>query len=733
MLNFLPIGIARRLFFALAFFALTILFLFACGRGTRKKPTSQFVGSTLVPNSTSQLAGKGVIKIGVKAEGLYEISSTEIIKIIPGWENANPARLRLTLRGQAQPVWITTQGNTYSLVFYGYPSDSRYTDENSYMLAGDGGEPLLQMEERKQLEASSLPVDKFLTTIRFEENKIYAPQVREGDHLFWISLTGRKKQDFEVSLPKLANGSGHIRVMVWGSTESPNEFDHHLIIKVNDQVLIDEKWDGAGRHMLEADIPVGLLRDGNNKVLVEAPGDTGAAAEINYVDWIEFRYPRQAEADDDVLAFEITSEMVVSTLNLNKFSGSISMVDVTVPTDTVRITGSTGENNLIFTGEFGHRYLAVGPNGFSKPAHLAPAVFTPDLRAPNSGADYIVIGPQDLLVPLSPLLDWRASQGLKVISVPLEAVYDQFNGGIPEPEAIRAFISYAANYWEPAPRYLLLVGDATYDPHGYISPPEANRLPVLFVQTDFGGETASDVLYGDVNGDQRPDLAVGRMPAQNANQVRTLVEKTLSYEQSTADQDWQKKVLVIADGQEPSFKSDAQAFLDRLTAPYTGTLYAPEAGVKDAQAKVGAYFEEGYGLVGYFGHGSINMWGKDRIFMGEDVHSLTNRERLPVIINMTCLTGLFIHPKVTSLMETLLWYDKGGAVAVLAPTSLTLPSSQSYLSQALIDTLMHNPGATLGEIYLQAQQKIPENVSGAQEVLLTFLLFGDPALKLGGK
>jgi hypothetical protein len=733
MSNFKLAGTARRYLFAILCIILLFSYLAACGGGDRKNPTETVAGSTPEPVSTEAPAVTGALKIGVNEERLYEITSMDIKRWMPGWAKVDPAHLRLTLRGQAQPVWISTQGNDFSMMFYGIPSESRYTDENIYMLAGGvDGDPLL-MEEKQLPETNSSALESFLTKIRFEENKVYAPQVIDGDHLFWLSLPGRKTQDFEVDLQKIASGSGRLCVSIWGSTESPVEYDHHLVISLNGQKLMDEKWDGAGRRMLMADIPAGMLKDGKNMVLLEVPGDTGAAAEINFVDWIEIDYPRQAEADNDFLAFDITNQMAGSPLRLGEFGGPIVVVDVTVPTETVRFTGSTAGNDLIFLGEAGHRYMAAGLKGFARPAHLTPVAFSPDLRAPDAGADYVVIGPHDLLQPLSPLLEWRGSQGLKVISIPLDAVYDQFNEGMPEPEAIRALMTYAAKSWHPAPRYLLLVGDATYDPRGYISPPEANRLPVFFVQTDFGGETASDALLGDVNGDRLPDLAIGRIPAQNADQVRIIVEKTLAYEQSSAVEDWRAKVLAIADGQETSFKSDAQTFLDGFTAPYQGMLYAPEAGVKDAPEKIRSYFDEGYGIIAYFGHGSIKMWGKDRIFMAEDVSSLANLARLPVIINMTCLTGFFIHPKVVSLMETLLFYDQGGAVAMLAPTSLTLPSSQSYLSQALTDVMMRNPTATLGEIFLQAQGMVPAGDAGAREVLLTFLLFGDPALMLGFK
>jgi hypothetical protein len=727
MSNFIKASAARRYFVILVFVFLFTFFLVVCGRGTGKNRPSPVIPPTLAPVSIEPASVTGALKIYVDAEGLYEISSDEIWKQMPGWEYVPVDHLQLSLRGSAQPIWSSAEGNSFSLMFYGSPSESRYSSENTYILKVSDKAPL-QMGVKVLGQASSLPQETFPATIRFEENKLYQPQVEDGDHYFWLSLPGVSTQTVEIDLPELTNGSGHLRVAVWGSTKSMMEFDHHLVISVNGFVVVDDKWDGAGRREFDADIPAGVLREGKNTVQLDAPGDTGAAAEINYLDWIEFRYPRQAIAEHDFLAFETNAESASSPLHLRNFSGSISVVDVTVPTDPRRIEPSDGEKNILFTGETGHRYIAVGSNGILKPTRITPLVISPGLTEPGMGADYVAIGPQDLLQPLSPLLDWRASKGLKVLSVPVEAVYDQFGEGFPEPGAIQTFMIFAAQHWQPSPRFLLLVGDATYDPRGYISNAEANRLPVIFVQTNFGGETASDVLLGDIDSDEIPDLAVGRMPAQTPDQIKILVEKILRYEQSGSGGDWRDRVLVIADGQDSSFRNDAQDFLDHVIAPYHGVLYAPEAGVKNATENVKAYFEDGYALISYFGHGSINMWGKDKIFMANDVETLSNLEKMPVIINMTCLTGLFIHPKVTSLMETLLWYDKGGAVAMLAPTSLTLPSDQNYLGQELIDAFMQSPSFTLGEIYLHAQRKVPANKSGVHEVLLTFLLFGDPGL-----
>lgn len=573
--------------------------------------------------------------------------------------------------------------------------------------------------------------DRSIATVHAEENWLYSPRVAEGDHWFWVSLPAPRAQTFDIDLTAVAPGSGRLRVDIWASTEAPASPDHHLRIAVNGELVADERWDGQGRHTIEAGMPANLLIEGTNSVTLEAPGDTSVAADITFVDWIEIRYPRLLVAEEGRLAFEGSG----GPQQLAGFSGPVTVFDVTDPREVTRAAHIREQETpsgtaVTLQGKQGHRYVAVGPTGYQRPLRILPAVTSPDLRASANGADYVAIGPADLLEPLQPLLDWRAGRGLEVMAIPVEAVYDQFNHGLPEPEAIRTFLKYTAQSWQPPPQYTLLVGDATYDPRGYVTPADANRLPTFLVPTVFGGETASDVAFAQLDDDPWPDIAVGRMPARNPEQVRTLVGKTLAYEQELPDGPWRQRVLAVADGQSPSFRADAQAFLDRFPMDYQTVLLNPEAGAADASQAVSQHLAEGNVLVAYFGHGSVTQWGKDRLFTTADSAALTNDDPLPVMLNFTCLTGLFTHPEVESLTETLLWQPKGGAVAVLAPTSLTLPTDQSFLSQGLVDAWLEDPSATLGQIVLRAQRRVPADTPGVRDVMQTFLLFGDPALHI---
>ena len=316
------------------------------------------------------------------------------------------------------------------------------------------------------------------------------------------------------------------------------------------------------------------------------------------------------------------------------------------------------------------------------------------------------------------------------MAIPVDEIFDRFSYGMPEPEGIRSFLRYAHQTWDTAPKFVILVGDATYDPRGYISEWKANRVPSFMVNTSYGGETASETLFAQMDDDMLPDLAVGRVPARDSKQVQIFVEKLIAYENQTDDNAWQHRILAVADAPDPIFHGGAEAFLDQFSTIYQTELIALEEKSSGLDDQVKDGIEKGSLIVSYFGHGSIDMWGKDQLFTASDAAELHNEDRLPVVMTMTCLNGLFTHPEIESLAETLLWNSNGGAVAALAPTSLTLTTDQIYLSRAIIDNLSDNPGASLGELLLSAQREIPVENHGAFEVMLTFLLFGDPATRL---
>ena len=693
-------------------------------------------------------SSSSVLKIYTDEQGIYELDNANLKPF--GIEINPEKRLYLFSRGKEQTFWIEDRDDENVIRFYAGPGRSLYTQSNIYWLVTElgviknlGWDNDEEFEESTAIETddftlSGLPRTSYAAFHHAEKNLVYSPLVKEGDHWFWMAIPAPGSQDFEFDLSAIESGSVRIRFGFWSNTEARLEPDHMVKIELNGEPILDESWDGKGPWVVEAETPAIVLQEGANRITIENPELEGVLANNLYLDWYEVIYPRKPVAENDRLQIESNGV----ELKISGFSGPATVYDITDLQEAMSV-GSisnplTVGNGETWQGKAQHKYYLIGPNGYLQPTGITPLALSPDFRRDLGGSDYLAIGPPDLLQPLKPLLDWRTEQGYKVKSIPVEAIYDQFNYGFPEPQAIRDFLKYATRAWNPAPRYLVLVGDASFDPKGYISPAEANRLPTFLVNTDYGGETASDVLFTRL--DQAPvtgtqtmqnvwlDVAIGRIPARNPTQVSTLVGKTLDYEQSETPEI--AGILAIADGQEATFRNEAQAFLDLFPSDYPLVLFTPDPGTKDANTQIISYFDQGYLLMAYFGHGSVTMWGKDRLFSTEDIPALVTKHRLPVVVNMTCLTGLFTHPKVESLAEALLWHLGGGAVAVLAPTSLTLPNDQSFFSEAFVRNLLGSPDATLGEHVLAARQEVSMDQPEVQDVLLTYLLFGDPALRL---
>jgi hypothetical protein len=665
------------------------------------------------PSAATPLSSARVLKLLAADEGIIAVRPAEL-----GWSNVDLAAVQVKHDGIAQPTWL--DGDT--LRFYAPLSPTRYVSETVFWLEpGDRPGPRIPEQPTAPRGDPGL-IDHYTATLRVEENHVYSPQAEGGDHWFWAQLPAPITKTIPFTLTALVDAPARLTLDAWASTEAPAAVDHAARILLNDRLLGEYAWDGPGPHTIEAEVPAGLLREGANTATLILPGVKDVTADITFLNWMELDYPRAFVAQNDRLAFDSRGGLH----QLSGFTGPIDVFDVTQPD---RVTRTRLSADAIFAGEAGHRYWAVGPQGY-RTGRVEAAQLTPDLRATNNAAQYLAIGPSDLLEPLQPLLAWRAAQGLKTKAVPIEAIYDQFSAGRVDPEAIRSFLRYAAQAWTVKPYYVLLAGDASYDTLSYTTPRQANSVPTFLVQTVFGGETASDVGFAQLDDDEKPDMAVGRIPARDAEQVRVFVEKTIAYEQKAPAGEWRSRVLAVADGQEPAFRDDAQRFLDQLPTGYRKDLINPPAGAPQANAEIVGDLNRGSAIVGYFGHGSVMQWGKDSLFTVQDAAALQNGNRLPLVINMTCLTGLFTHPRVQSLTETLLWKSDGGAVAVLAPTSLTLSSDQSVLSEALAQALANDRAARLGEVFLQAQRAVPAQDLGAQDVLRTFLLFGDPALKL---
>jgi hypothetical protein len=295
--------------------------------------------------------------------------------------------------------------------------------------------------------------------------------------------------------------------------------------------------------------------------------------------------------------------------------------------------------------------------------------------------------------------------------------------------------------------YVLLLGAGNWDYKGIYGDlygpgfSSMNYLPSYLTFTEHAGETVTDEWFARVSGDDPiPDIHIGRLPAQGPDEGEVMVRKIIDYETSANTKTWEKHALLVSDNETEAYEVIFEAMNEEIAALLPQDMSAPFRGYLDDYFFVGdlnddlmAELDAGALLVHYSGHGSNQIWAHENIFENADVGDLSNNERLPFVVSMSCLTGYFAYPEAwsfPSMAEVLLNSQGKGAVAAFMPTGMTEPEGQHIMDQALFEAVFTEDTRTLGPAVSQAKQTLLANGAEYEEVSETFLLFGDPAMSL---
>jgi len=332
----------------------------------------------------------------------------------------------------------------------------------------------------------------------------------------------------------------------------------------------------------------------------------------------------------------------------------------------------------------------------------APAEAIPDARSPeDTGPDtsppgpfnYLIVTADGLTKTAQAFADYRTQTGYKVLvrTVSELAPANADDGWIGT--EISEFVAGRYKTRVPdSPFYLLIVGDADAEDND-----RATCVPSLYWPGGWEG-AYSDNFYADVDGDDVPDLAVGRIPVRTDQDGLLMLEKVKAHETTYTVGPWNHRIHVWAG--EGGFGEDIDLFIETIATkgleavPYDYDLVFayrnPDSNYYyfPFEEKIHDLLTEGSVMVTYMGHGGGEL----------DVPDLSKvivQNRQAFTVFFACGTGDYIGANDCETEKVLKL--EGGPMAAIVSQTTTHPYGNAINAIEVENAVFLDNPDTIGE------------------------------------
>lgn len=339
--------------------------------------------------------------------------------------------------------------------------------------------------------------------------------------------------------------------------------------------------------------------------------------------------------------------------------------------------------------------------------------------------DMLIITPEEYTNELQPLVNYKNNDEVKTIMITLDEIPDT---GVDTQESIKLYIKEAIEKWGIT--YLLLVGAGI---------PGEEQFPVRYAWVPSGNyekSFPSDLYYADIynsemgfsnwdkdgdgkyaeysqtgndmsNVDMYPDVYLGKIPCNNANELKTYINKIIEFE------DHNKVVNKILQIGGDTFPDDSQKVnegeyannevLKKLPGYLSIRVWASKSNGAQALTKqnIANGFIEGVDFVDFSGHGSWGSWATHApqddktwlpaktiispytgwLYYDYEMYNVNNNHKFPVVVFNACSCN-----KYTDSQTCIGWKnirEVGGGIASFGASGIGYGSYGVYETERL--------------------------------------------------
>ncbi|MCH5244620.1 MAG: type IX secretion system sortase PorU [Lentimicrobiaceae bacterium] len=489
-----------------------------------------------------------------------------------------------------------------------------------------------------------------------------------------------------------------------------------------------------------------------------------------YLDYLSLVYPRSLRLNGAYLFFR-HPQAIDHAVSFSVEAGSSTQVwDITDVYHIYPATLKAENNRLSFSttpdGTL-HEYVAFNPS--LCPAPTFKGIVKPQNLHQLKNIDYVVVSHPLFLEQAEEVARLhRERDGYSTSVVTTTQVYNEFSSGAKDPSAIRLFLRHLnlRSDSEHRPRYLLLFGDASYDykdilgkttdfvptlqPKGHRSEGAGDPLEDMFgyLGDDEGIRFGSNSTWTKTG---QLQVAIGRLPVQNAEEARNVAEKIDIYSSPSYVADsrqtnlagnfgnWRNEVVFVTDdgfekGMEEKvlgndyiqnnipyihvnkFYSDSY---ERASSSTVTTIPALENAIK-------SFVENGCLFLGYLGHSGWDSWSDEKILTNSIIEKWKRTYTFPVIFASSCTFAYFDQTDKVSGAERAVLREHAGSIATIATSRTAYTNSIEDVQRRFAESFISKSNGkinTIGDAFLYAK------TTSYNSDLQKFILLGDPGLK----
>ena len=676
--------------------------------------------------------------------------------------------------------------NNDYILFYaqgprGYNAESNtninvYTDKTYYYInispgQGKRVQPFIQPSGPIDLE-----IDQFQDYQFHEVDEYNLANV--GRRWFGDRFDIENSKSFEFEFPDIvASEPTRLKVIVASDAESPTSMQ----VNVNGSSITTLNLVGASDPNLASESFFdGIINLSSANVSVDLTfNNSGNPSAKGYLDYISIEATRALNFSGNQFTFRNDETATLSGIgryNVTNTSEVSEIWDITDLYNVTTVVNSEASGSLSFTANLGtlREYAIVTESDFYEPQRESnTSVENQNIKGTiflnESGVfedvDYLIVTPDYLSTQAERLAQINRDQyGLNVKVQTLDKIYTEFSSGNQDIGAIRNLVKYIYdNASTPNNRikYLCLFGDTSFDYKDRL-PNNSNIVPAWhatesfnltnsFVSDDFYG--MMDTEEGDMDVNNKLDIAVGRILANSLTQAKELVDKIESYYGEDAYGSWRNNVVYVSDDVDESWERVIQETTDNIAnnitaeKPFLNVVkihsdsYQQESSAggdrypKVTEAMRNA-IENGTLVLNYFGHGGEDGLAVERIFEKPDAQEVGNVCKLNCFVTVTCEYTRFDNPLRPTAGEFTFWNPKGGALALITTTRQIFVSVGITFNTVLDEYLFSynedddyedHEYPTMAEA-LRLTKNDPSISNIGQRRLVFFI--GDPAMKL---